>query len=256
MLDAIQARNPMLKPALVVVENEETNPNSFKISSAADGQRYIDLLKGAIAECAPRNIKVTNGGITCDILTMLTWDWLKTKYGSTTADNWAKTVMAPNVYQTLNSPVCAAYITLGKSMISSYATLPLSYVNIHWYEPLKASQFAEGNLGNPYFSIYNIDSTRITAGALDSCVSYLNAVLDMNVISNETGQVSRSNRLTASLLRKYFFYQVSSSNFPIVCWYDGDADGATKAKALHNAISSDSFNIRGMGNSFHNNLQQ
>ncbi len=256
VLDAIQARNPMLKPALVVVENEETNTNYFKITSQADADKYLNLLKVAVAECAPRHINVTNGGITSYILTMLTWDWLKTKYGVTTANNWASNVMAPNFYNTLNSPLIATYLQLGKYMINNYAKLSLSYVNIHWYEPLKASQFAEERLGNPYLSIYNIDSTTVTAGALDSCVSYLNASLGMNVITNETGQLSRSNRLTGSMLRKYFSYQLSSSNFPIVGWYDGDADGATNAKALHNSISSDSFSIRAMGNSFHNHLQQ
>jgi hypothetical protein len=256
VLDALQARNPMLKPALVAVENEETNTTYFQINSQADADKYINLLKSAIAVCAPRNIKVTNGGITSYILTMLTWDWLKTKYGVAMADNWASNVMAPNFYNTLSSPAMSPYLQLGKYMISNYANLSLSYVNIHWYEPLKASQFAEENLGNPYLSIYNIDSTKTTAGALDSCVSYLNATLGLNVITNETGQLSRSNLLTASIMRKYFSYQSSSSNFPIVSWYDGDADGATNAKALHNGISSDSFSIRITGKSFHNHLQQ
>ncbi len=104
-----------------------------------------------------------------------------------------------------------------------------------------------------------IDSTQITSGALDSCVSYLNATLKgLSIITNETGQVNKSNRLTGSLLRKYFSYQSSSSNFPIVCWYDGDgsADGTTNATALHNTVSSDSFNIRVSGVSFHNHLKQ
>ena len=35
VLNAIQARNPLLKPALVVVENEETNTKYFKINSAS-----------------------------------------------------------------------------------------------------------------------------------------------------------------------------------------------------------------------------
>ena len=231
-------------------------PNILKLIVQADADRYLNLLKAAIAVCAPRDIKVTNGGITNYLLTMLTWDWLKSKYSLATANNWASNVMAPNIYNIVNNPASASYLALGKYMINSYAALPLSYVNIHWYEPLRAAQFNEQHLGNPYFSIYNIDSTKITADALDSCVSYLNASLGKNVITNETGQVNNSTRLTISLLRKYFSYQSSSSNFPIVTWYDGDGDGATDAKALHNGISKDSFSIRTTGNSFHDNLQQ
>ena len=140
-------------------------------------------------------------------------------------------------------------------MISKYSTLPLSYINIHWYEPLKASQYAIDHLGNPYAS--GIDSTTVTAGALDSCVSYLNATFqNLSIITNETGQISKSNRLTASMLAKYLTYQSSGSNFPIVTWYDGDGEESNDAKALHNAISSDSFSIRKAGLCFHNHLQQ
>jgi hypothetical protein len=112
-------------------------------------------------------------------------------------------------------------------------------------------------LGDPFAS--GIDSTKITAGALDSCVSFLNATFkNVSVITNETGQVSKSNRLTASILNKYFHYQYSGSNFPIVVWYDGDGDNdkSNRAKALHNAISSDSFTVRAPGITFHNHLQR
>lgn len=256
VLNAIQAKNPMLKPALVVVENEETNTKYFKINSISDADKYLNILKGAIAVCAARDIKVTNGGITNYLLTMLTWDWLNSKYGVTTANDWASNVMAPSLYNIVKNPASASYLALGKYMISSYAALPLSYVNIHWYEPLRAAQFNEQHLGNPYFSIYNIDSTKLTEGALDSCVNYVNAALGKNVITNETGQVNTSTSVTLLLLRKYFSYQSSSSNFPIVTWYDGDGDGATDAKALHNGLPKDSFSIRTTGNVFHNNLLQ
>lgn len=257
VLNTLSARNPALKPELVVVENEETNSNYFKISGTADADKYVNLLKTAIAICAPRNIKVTNGGITSYILTTLTWDWLKTQYGVDAANNWAANVMAPNLYHTLNSSEVLNYIRLGKYMINKYSTLPLSYINIHWYEPLKASQYAVNHLGDPFLA--GIDSTKITASAIDSCVSFLNATFkNVSVITNETGQVSKSNRLTASLLNKYFHYQTSGTNFPIVVWYDGDGDDdkSNRAKALHNAISSDSFTVRAPGITFHNHLQR
>jgi len=255
ILDALSARNPSLKPEMVVVENEEVNTKYFKIYSTSDADRYINLLKVAIGICAPRSIKVTNGGLTSYILTTLTWDWMQTKYGIDAANNWAANTMAPNLYNTLGSYEIQNYVLLGKYMISKYQELPLSYINIHWYEPLKASQYAVNHLGDPFAS--GVDSTTTTAGALDSCVSYLNATFKTtSVITNETGQVSKSNRLTASILRKYLSYQSSGSNFPIVTWYDGDGDASNNARALHNAVSSDSFNIRNTGLCFHNHLQQ
>ncbi|HVX25356.1 MAG TPA: hypothetical protein VHB70_03385 [Parafilimonas sp.] len=257
VLNSISARDPNLKPALVVVENEEANPVYYINNTTSTVDSYVNLLKTAIAICAPRSIKVTNGGITSYLLTLATWDWLRTKYGSSAANTWASNVMAPNFYSTINSTLMANYITLAKYTINKYSSLPLSYVNIHWYEPLKASQFAANRLGNPYFSAYSIDSTQITAGALDSCVSYLNASFNhISVITNETGQLSKSNRLTSSILRKYINYQATSANFPIVSWYDGDGGGVNNAIALHNAISTDSFTVRSSGLSFHNHLQQ
>lgn len=257
ILNSISARDPNLKPALIVVENEETNPNYYININTATVDSYVNLLKTAIAICAPRSIKVTNGGITSYILTLATWDWLKTKYGASVANNWASNIMAPNFYNTINSPLMTNYIILSKYMINKYAALPLSYINIHWYEPLKASQFAANRLGNPYLSAYGIDSTQITAGALDSCVNYLNASFNhVSVITNETGQLSKSNKLTGSILRKYLHYQATSANFPIVSWYDGDGGGVNNAIGLHNAISCDSFTVRSSGLTFHNHLLQ
>jgi hypothetical protein len=249
-------------PALVVVENEETNPGYYKDTTITDFNKYLKLLKGAIEECHARSIKITDGGLISGSVIPLVWDWLTSRHSGDTAltNGFARKALAPTKATALLNGSYASLISLGKTVMDEYATTSIDYINLHWYEPVILVQWLDANDG----SSVGIDKTAIVPGVFDSVVAYLDSKFMVPILSNETGQFTSSSDLTNSLMDKYLSYQSNTSNFPIVCWYDGDGDRQYSAFALHNAYKHlvltpphyvYTFSLRTTGTAFQTKLQ-
>ena len=252
VLDSLIAREAGMKPALLVVENEEFNAGYYHIAASSDVTRYVNLLKVAINECGSRSIQVTNGGFTSGIATFLTWDWLKSQYDTATANSWARKVLCPTVADSLIAGSFFNQIALAKYAVLQYTPLSLNYINLHWYEPAKTRNW-DNSLSSPYAAPYNISKDSITKGAIDSCVRYFAVKLTPPLISNELGQITYSAKLNNNIITKFLSYQ--PSKFSIISWYDGDDDRDIQgAKALHNTTSSSSYTLRASGTNFKTRL--
>ena len=259
VLDSISNRSDAgqhMIPGIVVVENEETNPGYYINNNETEFDKYIGMLRQAAIVCHGKStpVPVTNGGLVCLLSAELTWDWLKTTYDTSVANTWARKVFTASTVTQLNTGVRDSDIILGKYLVSAYKTINyLSYINIHWYEPVIARYWPEGGV-SPYDAPYNNSPDAIIAGGIDSVVRYFNtAAANLKVITNETGQLTYSNTLTNKMINKYVSLYNKNGNFPIAIWYDGDADYTqviSGSKALHNTLSTTSYSLRSSGTKF------
>ena len=64
-----------LKPALLVVENEENNVQFHLIESTADQDKFLEMLSYVVEEGHRNNLKVCNGAITNLGVILSTWDY-------------------------------------------------------------------------------------------------------------------------------------------------------------------------------------
>ncbi len=244
VIDSLTKRG--MPPAVVVVENEETNKNYHVIEKTSDYDKYIDMLKAVTTICHAKSIKVTNGGLTLRGLTYVTWDWLKNVKGKPTeAQTFALNSMPPSSYYALYPPRPVEIKSAGieningqidmmQYFISKYTTLSLDYVNFHWYEPAIVRGWVDSaNGGSPWKN--GIDKNDTCTGSLDNVLRYLTtSVKPKKVISNEIGQFTTSDCLTRKIMKKIASRPYNA--FEIASWFDGDGDSEYEAHALHNTF--------------------
>jgi len=246
------------KPASVYVENEETNMTYFNFTTLAGFEKYIPVLKGAVAECHSRSILITNGGLIMPALIPITWDWLKSRHPGDTAltNGFARKALGPNKATALINGGMNALINVFKPAVDDYAASGIDYINMHWYEPVILASWNDAVDG----SSAGVDQTTVVPGVFDSVVSYLDAKFSVPILTNETGQLTSSDALTNSIMTRYLYYQALGSNFfPVVGWYDGDGQEQYTAYALHNAyknlLNKYSYSLRSTGTAFKTKLQ-
>ena len=249
VLDSCNAMH--YKPAMIVVENEEGNYTKHQIDTssaagiAADCQRYVDILNGALAECknyawwdGTKGQKLTNGGYTSRQLTFLVWDWLKNEknmpdQARTYANNNMPPAVVKDLYQKPQPPYIANPIDIGKYYTSSYAAVNISYTNIHWYEPVKIRNWSNTREhATPWRKGVSPDT--LSNGGLDWVLAYINSKISRRVISNEAGQLTTSSKLNKALTDKFLSRPFNA--FDIAVWFDGDGKGNYDPVALHNTI--------------------
>lgn len=259
VLDSIAGRSDAgqhMAPGIVVVENEEDNPGYYINNNETELSKYVGMVRQAAIVCHGKSpsVPITNGGIVCMLASELTWNWLKTTYDTAVANTWARKVFTSTVVSQLNAGIRDSDIILGTYLVTNYKAIPyLSYINVHWYEPVIARYWPEGAT-SPYDPPYNNSPDALVAGGIDSVTRYFNVTATaLKIITNETGQLTYSNTLTNKIVNKYVALNNSNGNFPIVIWYDGDADASqviSGSKALHNSLSTTTYSLRTTGTKF------
>lgn len=261
------------KPAFIVVENEEDNTNYYNINVAGQPQQYIKELTLAKAICDTVKfsgvlsaVRCTNGGITArsGIYTTYYYNTVTSPSNTVTFwQNWANSVLPPNCYYGLinqNPPAGSGITKAGSALIQSQIstvdtlldayknTIHLSYMNMHWYEPIRARFWDMSKNGNVYpFSAVPYGGVREDTVGINGMTFVKNCfaakVSGSSVMSNETGQLRFNTCLTKSLMN------TANANLSYVVLYDGDGeDYSFGAKAYHNTTSLTSFTLRGIGN--------
>lgn len=247
------------KPALVVVENEETNKKFYILDDGvSDYDKYIEMLSTVVSICKKHDINVTNGGITCRGLTFATHDWLYTNpKRKQEANDYAYNSMPLSAYHTLYPPCPTGVSPIGKENISSqcdminyyvdhYKLLDISGINIHWYEPVKIRYWDDSkNNGTPWK--YGVDRKTISQSSLITTIEYLTKIgSPKKVLSNEIGQLTTTDCLTKDIMNLIDTRPYQA--FSIALWYDGDGGEIYGAKALHNTfIQSPLYTFRRTG---------
>lgn len=216
------ALNNGIVPALMVVENEE--PNKGKTYHSGFAKTYLNELRAATTVARTFGYKVTNGGITAEVLRYLTYHYYydDTSHGkdSTKAVSFKSRTLDNTSY---NSAGLKERGTFADTCVRAYATIAIDYVNFHWY-----AGTARG----------------AQTDVMSECIDYLQAVTGKKAMTNEIGQYNNSGATTDSLLRG-----VLAKGLPVVMWYDADGDGdpgQDKAKALNDLNG----NLNAKGDSF------
>lgn len=194
------------KPEVLVIENEETN-ESYYTGPVED---YITLLSTAINIAHSYGIAVTNGGLTIRVLTWLVYKDLVLKGKTDRALKFAQHCIPDVELRALNkpgtNPVMDQKISDGKKLVAAYKSLPLDYVNIHFYEPVKYRNTATAE------DIVDAD-VHATPHALGRIVKYLKRETGKDVMSNEMGQLNDSGIMVTEMLEN-----AENMEMPYVIW--------------------------------------
>jgi hypothetical protein len=209
------------KPEVVVIENEEDNPNYHQGTADA----YINELKTGIQVAHSKGLKVTNGGITVREICLIIYDDLLQSGQRDKAISFAQKAFPPNFAARLSgggdlerNPQLGRQIEFGRKIIATYKDLDLDYVNFHWYEPVQA----RGK---------NIDKSGISfdPSTFAYVVNYLKEKTGKPVMTNEFGVLDPSPDLVKGLLKA-----AKDANLSYAIFYSADG-GEGKAVALQNA---------------------
>lgn len=205
------------KPEVLVVENEEDNPNYH----SGDADDYINELKTAIQIAHSRGIKVTNGGITFREVCLIIFDNLMQNGKQQQAREFAQNVFPPAILmrlKNLSNPMVKKQLDFGRKIIAAYKTLDLDYVNFHWYEPVKA-RGANG---------VNKNDTIVDQKIFEFVANSLKTMTGKQIMSNEFGVFNPSIGLIKGLLQAVY-----DADLKYAIFYSADG-GPGKAVALQN----------------------
>ncbi len=223
------------KPEVVVIENEEDNPNYH----SGDADDYINELKTGIEIAHSKGLKVTNGGITYREVCLIMYDDMMQRGKQQEANEFAQKVFPPAMIMRINNtsnPQIKHQLEFGRKIIAAYKTLDLDYVNFHWYEPVKA-RGANGT---------NKNDTIVDTKIFEFVANYLKTTTGKPVMTNEFGVFNTSPSLVKGLLQAVY-----NANLGYAIFYSSDG-GVGKAVALQN-VSGD---LRENGMAFRDFIKQ
>lgn len=210
------------KPEVVVVENEET----IKKYHSGPIEDYINELTAAIGVAHSRGLKVTNGGLTNRELGLLVYNDYLQRGMKKEADDFAARCVKQGLGKGENA--AADMLDKAKKLIDAYKRLPLDYVNIHIYEPIKNVN------GGTDESVQ-----QITPRAIEEIIDYMSRVTGKKIISNESGERTSSPAVVTQMLSAF-----SNANVDYLVWFSGDGEGGSIA------LQNEDGSLRANGNSF------
>ncbi len=249
-----------IKPALIVVENEENNSFYHIVETESDFMKYINMLQAVINICKPKGIPVTNGGIIPKDLQLTAHDWLKNSQRRLAdAQLYAWNAFMPSMYYTLYPPKPAGIgsegienlkfkVSRALFFLNKYKTMGVSCINFHWYEPTKAAGWKDDkNNGTAWDKGVNKNHTSINV--LETTMEFMiNYNAPKKIITNEIGVVTHSDCLVRELMTKVAAKPYGALD--LACLYDGDGFNIYDAKAFHNSFpetSSPIYTLRPTG---------
>jgi hypothetical protein len=206
------------KPELIVIENEELNSNYH---SGAITQ-YFTMLATAQPIVHSYGLLMTNGGIYGLGLYILTYRYLVSTYGQSTADAFGNNCMRPNAVLAAknpnSNPTIEAYATLMQQTIDGEKNY-IDIWNIHPYEDLNPNDTPDEVLSKTAFTPYVIQRVQ----------EYLAATTGLPVMTNETGvRTNIQADLVTSMINNDIDLQLQ-----YIIYFDGYGAGAD-AQPLHN----------------------
>ncbi|MBV9962604.1 MAG: hypothetical protein JO072_10190 [Parafilimonas sp.] len=223
------------KPEVVVIENEEDNPNYH----SGDAEDYINELKTGIQVAHSKGLKVTNGGITYHEVCAIIYDDMMQHGKQQEAKEFANKVFPPAMLMRLSNPSnqqIKRQLEFGRRIIAAYKTLDLDYVNFHWYEPVKAR--GANGVGKT--------DTVVDTKIFEFAANYIKTMTGKPIMSNEFGVFNTSPSLTRGLLQAVY-----NANLQYAIFYSSDG-GEGRAVALQN-VGGD---LRENGNAFREFVKQ
>lgn len=205
---------------VVVIENEEANDKYY----TGTPEEYLKMLTVAIDEAHKRGLRVANGGITSRELTILVWKDFMNRGMVKEANEFGKEAIPSNFLNDLpnlnGNPAMKARIADIEKLIAAYKSLPLDYVNFHWYEPINM-RFAKNVAANA-------SPDHVVPGAMEAVVNYLHNATGKPVMTNELGVVTESPNLVKEVLQ-----EALNLKLPYVMFYSGSNDKTGGSMPIH-----------------------
>ena len=201
------------KPEIAVIENEPYNDLYYK----GPINDYFNELSAAISVCKQKGIKVADGGLNPQMVSILVYQNYVNKGQQKQADDFGKRALTDanlNAAKGKGSKDINAKIDKTKSMINNYKKSDLDYVNLHWYEPIKTG----------------IDQTISSPGVLKEIADYLRTATGKEVITNEFRETNEKTTLIKSMVNAF-----KSANFKYAIDFSGE--GQSGAVSLTNGTT-------------------
>lgn len=212
-------------PPIIAIENEEGNFEKHEGSM----QQYINQLTAAMSVIHKHNLKGTNGGFSSNPITFLVYRYYFNRGEFDKAADFADRCIDPKFWNKLSHPGLKPgfeeSISKWDSLMQAYRTVPIDYVNIHFYEAIRY----RGSV-NATELCKNIKS--ITPGALQEICDYIYDVTGKKTVSNEMGTLNTQPALVTSMMNECI-----NVNMDYCIWFSGDW-GPDNSFALHNADGS------------------
>ncbi len=209
-------------PPVVVVENEEGN-FQHHLGSMQD---YINQLTAAMTIVHKHNLKGTNGGFSTKPIVFLTYRYYYNRGEFDKAADFASRCVGDEFIYDLSHPGSnksfEKSISKWDSLMQAYKTVPIDYVNVHYYEPPKYRD-------DPDATEESKDVTAITPGGLQEVCDYIYDVTGKKTISNEMGQLNTQPNLVTGMMN-----ETINVHMDYCIWFSGDW-GENNSFALHNS---------------------
>lgn len=212
---------------IAVCENEEANRTyrNLKLTSIHNYLKQIQAFKRA---ANARNILVTNGGFTTDMLKALTYRWLLTLSpdvieakgllsGKEFLDSCFLGIQKKQVVNK-NNGYYEERIAEASWLIDEYNRIAIDRINIHLYFPLAyrgSGISAEGIT---------------TAVGLKEIIAFMRSRTSIPIISNEVGSVNTNPETITNMLHAF-----NQEGLDYVIYWSGNDDNPFGAKSIHNS---------------------
>jgi hypothetical protein len=188
----------------ISLENEENNSSYRPFWVAGD---YINELSAITKVAHDSGYIITNGGLTGPVLRRWVWKWLNDHGRVTQANIFANQEINPAFINGLanweTNPTWSGRVAQFDSLIRAYDTIPIDYVNFHYYAP----GFDTTTTWNPNCLLWITEALHDATGK--------------TVITNETGVDNHDASLPTTLVST-----LVNANMPYILYYSGDGQEA------------------------------
>lgn len=250
VLDSMNANR--FRPAVIVVENEESNTTQYQIDISTDEnmyrdlQKYIDQLSAAIQTCnsyvwwdGKVGVDATNGGFLPKDMSYTVWKWLRDeKDQAELAEYFGTNAFSPLQYSQIDKTVIPRFVDVRIKM-NTFLTekmnqLPMKFINYHWNEPGPMRNWDEDLEGGTPAD-FGISPDSIAGGVLDMAMLYYHDRMpSKQLISNEIYMITYSVPLFTQIFDKLMEHPYQANNIAII--YDADSGDLYRSKGLHNTF--------------------
>lgn len=210
------------RPDYLFIENEET----VRLFHSGTVQQYVLQLQAAKEVADFHGIPISNGGLVVrPALQILPYRALLADGRSYEAEFFYENCMDSTArkYCLPGNKTIDALCADVEYLLREYDKMRLSYINMHWYEPL-IEQSSVGKFFSGIGKFLNLNSPlTATPNALTDILWYISTMTDIPVISNETGILVADADLMTSVIKNF-----KQNNVHFMCWFSAtSANGKT-----------------------------
>ncbi len=221
-------------PEVVLIENEPGNFQKHK----GPVQDYLNQLRAAMTIVHKHGLKGADGGFSTRPITFLVYRYYYNRGEYAKADDFANRCIPRKYMFNLANPgrdeKFEKDINKWDSLIQGYKNIPLDYVTVHLYEPIRYRGEDDASALSQFISTP-------TPGAFQEISDYILAETGKPMICNEMGQLNLDSALVSGMQKV-----CNQVKMPYVIWFSGDwgIDNSYALNELDGIIRSNGIAFR------------